>query len=149
MHVHATEVTSARLASAAGQPPEVAVESRGLSASLELPPSMGGSDRAGTTNPEQLFGGAYAGCFVFAVEYVAGRVGADVSGLRCEAEVRVGRRRGGDMGNDLEVDMVVHLPGVPQDVAEELCRKATRYCPFHRAIEGNVAATMVVRGGDG
>jgi osmotically inducible protein OsmC len=148
MQVHATEVTTARLASPPGRPPEVAVEARGLSTTLELPASLGGRDHPSTVNPEQLFGGAYAGCFTFAVDYVARRAKADVTGLRCQAEVRVGRRRGGDMGNDLEVDLVVELPAVPQAEAEELCRRATRYCPFHRAIDGNVAATMVVRGRD-
>jgi lipoyl-dependent peroxiredoxin len=147
MQVHATEVITARLDPAAGRPPEVAVEARGLSTTLELPASLGGRDHPDTVNPEQLFGGAYAGCFTFAVDYVARRAKADATGLRCEAEVRVGRRRGGDLGNDLEVDLVVHLPAVPQAEAEELCRKATRYCPFHRAIDGNVAATMTVRGG--
>lgn len=147
MQVHATEVTTARLASTPGRPPEVAVSARGLAATLELPASMGGRDAPETVNPEQLFGGAYAGCFTFAVDYVARRAKADVTGLRCEAEVRVGRRRGGDMGNDLEVDLVVHLPAVPQAEAEELCRKATRYCPFHRSLGDHVAATLTVRGG--
>ena len=146
MQVHATEVTTARLATPPGRPPEVAVEARGLQATLELPASLGGRDAPDTVNPEQLFGGAYAGCFAFAVDYVARRAKADVTGLRCEAEVRVGRRRGGDLGNDLEVDLVVHLPAVRQREAEELCRRATRYCPFHRALGDHVPATLVVNG---
>jgi lipoyl-dependent peroxiredoxin len=149
MQVHATEITTARLGGPSGQPPEVLVEARGLRTTLELPASMGGRDHPETVNPEQLFGGAYAGCFTFAVDYVARKTKADMTGLRCEAEVRVGRRRGGDLGNDLEVDLVVELPAVPQAEAEELCRKATRYCPFHRALGDHVAATMVVRGKDG
>jgi organic hydroperoxide reductase OsmC/OhrA len=81
------------------------------------------------------------------LEYVAGRHGVDVAGLSCTAEVRVGRAE--DLGNALEVDLVVDLPGVAQSQAEELCEKATRYCPFHRAVDGNVLATLTVQGRNG
>jgi Ohr subfamily peroxiredoxin len=142
--VYATEIVRADLASGRERPPEVTVDAAGYRATLALPPLLGGVEREGTSNPEQLFGGAYAGCFTFAVEYVAGRDGLDVTGLSCTAEVRVGRAE--DLGNDLEVDLVVELPTVPQSQAEQLCEKATRYCPFHRAVAGNVLATMTVRG---
>jgi osmotically inducible protein OsmC len=142
--VYATETVRAAIATERRRPPEIAVEAAGYRATLALPAALGGTEREGTTNPEQLFGGAYAGCFAFAVEYVAGRGGADLTGLRCTAEVRVGRAA--DLGNELEVDLVVELPNVAQDAAEELCRKATRYCPFHRAVAGNVRATLTVEG---
>lgn len=40
-----------------------------LDVPLALPPQMGG--KGGATNPEQLFGAAYAACFGGAVEYLA------------------------------------------------------------------------------
>jgi Ohr subfamily peroxiredoxin len=147
MHVHASETVSATLTSAAGKPPEVAVEGRSLTALLSLPPGFGGEARDDTANPEQLFGGALTGCFAFAVQYVGRRTKVDLQGLACTAEVRVGQAR--DLGNELEIDLAVELPNVPQAQAEELCAKATRFCPFHRAIQGNVRETMTVRGSKG
>lgn len=144
MHVHATENVSATLTSPPGKAPEVAVEGRTLTALLSLPPGFGGQARDDTANPEQLFGGALTGCFAFALQYVGRRAHADVDGLTCTAEVRVGQAR--DLGNELEVDLVVELPNVPQAEAEELCTRAKRYCPFHRAIDGNVRETITVRG---
>jgi Ohr subfamily peroxiredoxin len=146
MRVHATENVTATLTSEPGKQPEVAVEARTINALLSLPPGFGGQKREDTANPEQLFGGALTGCFAFAVQYVGRRARADVDGLVCRAEVRVGQAR--DLGNELEVDVVVELPGVPQDQAEELVANARRYCPFHRAIEGNVRETITVRGSD-
>jgi lipoyl-dependent peroxiredoxin len=143
MRVLGTETVSAAL-TGPDRPPEVATDAHGVQVTLALPPGFGGTERAGTTNPEQLFGSAYTGCFVFAVEYAARRTSSDVSGLRCTAEVRVGRGRDG--GNDLEVDLVVDLPALDQAEAEAVCERAERYCPFHRAIHGNVPTTLTVRG---
>ena len=143
MRVLGTETVSAT-PTGPERPPEVATAAAGLQAVLALPAGFGGTERAGATNPEQLFGSAYTGCFVFAVEYAARQTAADISGLRATAEVRVGRGRDG--GNDLEVDLVVDLPALDQVEAEAVCARAERFCPFHRAIHGNVAATLTVRG---
>jgi len=143
MRVLGTETVSAT-PTGSGLPPEVATTAAGFQAVLALPAGFGGTARAGATNPEQLFGSAYTGCFVFAVEYAARRTAADISGLRATAEVRVGRGRDG--GNELEVDLVVDLPALDQAEAEAVCARAERFCPFHRAIHGNVAATLTVRG---
>lgn len=129
------------------RPPEVDVHSQGLIAHLTLPISLGGQPQPGATNPEQLFGSAYAGCMVFAVEHamaLARRDRAEVAGLRITAEVRIGRAA--DRTNRLEVDLHISLPALDQADAEALCREATRYCPFHQALEGNVGATLTVSG---
>lgn len=143
MRALGTETVSAK-PTGPEQPPEVATTATGLQAVLALPAGFGGTERPGTTNPEQLFGSAYTGCFVFAVEYAARRSGADITGLRATAEVRVGRGRDG--GNDLEVDLVVDLPALDQAEAEAVCARAERFCPFHRAIHGHVPSTLTVRG---
>ena len=125
-------------------PPEVDVQAVGLSTTLALPESLGGVPRERTSNPEQLFGGAYAGCMVFAIEHAARTVPSNLNGLSCTAVVRIGR--GKDRANHLEVDLDVHLPAMEQPEAEALARVATRFCPFHQAIEGNVDATFRVHG---
>ena len=38
--------------------------------------------------------------------------------------------------------------GVAQAEAEEVCLEATRYCPFHQALQGNVTETLTVIGAD-
>lgn len=128
-------------------PPEVDVNAEGLQALLTLPVSLGGEPRTDSTNPEQLFGSALSGCMVFALEHTLRRLHRrpeDLQGLRVTAEVRIGRAA--DRTNQLEADLWIDLPAVEQDRAEAVCVEATRYCPFHQAIKGNVETTMTVTG---
>jgi Ohr subfamily peroxiredoxin len=141
--LYGTETVDARLVDDV-RPPEVEVQAAGYAATLALPPGLGGVERDGTTNPEQLFGGVYSGCFSFALEYVAGRRKADLRGLHLTATVRIGR--GDDGGNDLEVDLLVRMPNVEQAAAEALCQEATKHCPFHRAVAPTIHPTMTVEG---
>lgn len=146
MRVMHAESVAAALRSQPG-PPEVDIETASGPVVLALPEPLGGVPVPGATNPEQLFGSAYAGCMVFAIEHAARRRRIDramLEGLRSEASVRIGRA--GDGTNRLEVDLVLRLPRIGQVAAEELCAFATRFCPFHQAIEGNVAATFTVVG---
>lgn len=128
-------------------PAEVEVQGAGFAASLVLPAALGGSPRGGTTNPEQLFGSAYSGCMVFAIDHAA-RLRKDdpsiLEGLEVTASVKMGRA--GDRTNKLEVELVVQLPALGPAEAEELVRQAMRYCPFHQALEGNVSASLRVSG---
>lgn len=128
-------------------PPEVDVVAEGVQALLTLPVSLGGEPRTDSTNPEQLFGSALSGCMTFALEHTLRRLHRrpeDLVGLRVTAEVRIGRAA--DRTNRLEADLWIDLPAVEQDRAEALCAEATRYCPFHQAIKGNVETTMTVTG---
>ena len=129
------------------QPPEVEVAGGALDALLSLPVALGGIERSDTTNPEQLFGGALAGCMVFAVEHTLRRLRRRpeaLAGLRATAEVRIGRAP--DRTNRLEIDLRVELPALSQAEAEAVCLEATRYCPFHQALNGNVTETLTVVG---
>ncbi len=127
-------------------PPEVDVVAGGLAALLTLPVNLGGEARADSTNPEQLFGSTLSGCMVFALEHTLRRVHRrpeDLQGLAVTAEVRFGRAA--DRTNQIEVDLWIDLPALSQEGAEALCEEATRYCPFHQAIKGNVDVRMTVR----
>ncbi len=131
-----------------GRPPLVSVRTASGGHTLALPHSLGGKSVAGATNPEQLFGSAYAGCMIFALEHAARRAGLDgaaLDGVSVQAEVRIGRAT--DNTNRLAVDLAVHLPALDGAAADELTRAALRFCPFHQALEHEVASTMVVTGG--
>lgn len=144
MRVMHAETVAASLRSNAG-PPEVDVSTATGAHLLALPEAIGGVPVAGATNPEQLFGSAYAGCMLFAIEHAARRRRIDralLEGLRSEADVRIGRASDGT--NRLEVDLTITVPLLTQEAAEELCAFATRFCPFHQAIEGNVEGTFTV-----
>jgi Ohr subfamily peroxiredoxin len=102
---------------------------------LSVPKALGGNDGPGT-NPEQLFGGGYAACFLGAVKLVARlnkvKLSDDVS---VTAQVGVGPDA---IGYRLTIALRVSIPGVDRAVAEQLLAGAHERCPFSKATRGNI-----------
>jgi Ohr subfamily peroxiredoxin len=112
-----------------------------LDLGLAVPKEMGGAGDA--TNPEQLFAAGYAACFHSALRLVARKARADVSGSVVEAEVGIGPNGSGGFG--LTVALVVDLPAVERDAAEQLVAQAHHVCPYSNATRGNVEVALTVR----
>ena len=124
-----------------GRDGKVASNDGKLDVVVAPPAEMGGTGNG--TNPEQLFAAGYAACFQSALQVVARRARADVSGSTVTAEVGIGPINGG-AGYGLEVALVVSLPGVERSVAEELVAKAHEVCPYSNATRGNIEVTLTV-----
>jgi osmotically inducible protein OsmC len=107
------------------------------------PKEMGGP--GGATNPEQLFAAGFAACFHSALTLVARRAHQDVTGSTVTARVGIGKLAGSP-GYGLRVDLVVQLPGLPDDTARELVAKADAVCPYSNATRGNITVTHEVTG---
>jgi len=110
-----------------------------LDLNLSLPQQMGGDDGPGT-NPEQMFAAGYAACFHSALKAIARGAKVDVS----ESAVSVSVALNGSVseGLDLAVTIEAQLPGVPQDVAQQLLDTAHATCPYSRATRGNIEQTV-------
>ncbi len=102
---------------------------------LTVPSEMGGPGGEGT-NPEQLFAAGYAACFHSALQVVARRAEADLTGSSVTAEVGIGPDGSGGYG--LKVDLAVDLPEVDPEQARQLAERADRVCPYSNAVRGNV-----------
>ncbi|TDQ11680.1 organic hydroperoxide resistance protein [Pedobacter metabolipauper] len=100
---------------------------------LRKPREMGG--QGGSSNPEQLFAGAWGACYLGALGSVAEHGGVDVS----EANVQVHVSFNKD-GNSfvLSADLDVHIPGISIEEAQQLAEKAHRACPYSKAVRGNI-----------
>jgi len=106
-----------------------------LDLKLSTPKAMGGAGGDGT-NPEQLFAAGYSACFVGAMKVVAGR-----KKIKLPDDHNVTGQVGiGPMGEGfgIEVTLDVSLPGLEQDVAEDLVHQAHQVCPYSNATRGNV-----------
>ena len=111
-------------------------------------PDLGGADdeEAVGTNPEQLFGAAYAACFLSAIRKVAEREGVTIA-ADANVTAKVALRPGGDPGADamaLDVSLMVDLPNVGCEIARRMALAADDMCPYSRAIRGNVDVRIVV-----
>lgn len=119
-----------------------AVSSDGvLDVKLTVPRELGGAGDTGT-NPEQLFAAGYSACFLGALKFVAGRekvaLPADAS---ITGHVGIGQI---PTGFGIEVELVISLPGLAREVAEDLVQKAHVVCPYSNATRGNIDVTLTL-----
>ncbi|MEJ4087290.1 organic hydroperoxide resistance protein [Galbibacter orientalis] len=108
---------------------------------LELPKDLGGNGGA-FTNPEQLFAAGYSACFGSALQHVAKEKKVDI-GTDFDVRATVGIGKHPELGGFLlEVVLDVTLPGIDEEVGEELINEAHEVCPYSRATEDNIDVTL-------
>ncbi len=108
---------------------------------LTLPAELGGPGGGGT-NPEQLFAAGFAGCFDNAMILVGRRMKLSTAGSRVTAKVGLGLLGAGRFG--MEVELVVVLPELEQQDAEQLVAATHKVCPFSNAVVGNIDVKLTV-----
>ncbi|MFB6722329.1 organic hydroperoxide resistance protein [Kribbella sp. NPDC056345] len=129
---------TAKATATGGRDGKVASNDGKLDVVVAPPAELGGTGNG--TNPEQLFAAGYAACFQSAMQTVARRLRVDVTGSTVTAEVGLGAIAGGAYG--LQVALVVSLPGLEQDVAQDLVEKAHQVCPYSNATRGNIVVDL-------
>ena len=112
-----------------------------LDVRLSTPKELGGAGGPGT-NPEQLFAAGYSACFHSALQLVARKQKVDIEGSSVTAEVGIGKN--GDGGFGLNVSLLVDLPGVPEEQAQQLAEAADAVCPYSNAVRGNIGLEVRV-----
>ncbi|MBT0570507.1 organic hydroperoxide resistance protein [Curvibacter sp. CHRR-16] len=111
-----------------------------LDIKLGVPKEMGGAGVG--VNPEQLFAAGYSACFIGAMRHVAGAAKIALpANVSIDATVGIGPI---PQGFGIEVQMVIHLPGLDTAVAEDLIAKAHQVCPYSNATRGNVEVTLTL-----
>lgn len=112
-----------------------------LDVKLSTPRELGGAGGE-ATNPEQLFAAGYSACFLSAIKYVAGQskiaLTADSS---VKAEVGIGQIPG---GFGLDVELFINLPGIADEVADDLIAKAHQVCPYSNATRNSLQVRLTL-----
>jgi len=112
-----------------------------LNVNLSTPKGLGGDDGQGT-NPEQLFAGGYAACFIGALKFVAGSEKIALpSDTHINSEVSIGAIEG---GFGIAVKLAVSLGDMDKTAAQELVNKAHQVCPYSNATRGNIEVELSV-----
>lgn len=104
------------------------------------PKEMGGSGEG--SNPEQLFAAGYSACFLSAMQVVARRAKADLSGATVTGEVGIGPDGNGGYG--LAVTLKVSIPTLERDQAQDIVEQAHQVCPYSNATRGNIDVDLVI-----
>ena len=110
-----------------------------LDLGLSAPVELGGNGEG--TNPEQLFAAGYAACFHSALQNVARREKTRIADSSVTAEVGIGRQ-GESYG--LSVELVISLPGIEREHADNLVHAAHQMCPYSNATRGNIDVELRV-----
>lgn len=99
---------------------------------VSFPKEMGGTGEG--TNPEQLFGAAYASCFEQALIHVAQMHKIKLEGTEVTANVSVFADDAGAFSLGVRLD--IKLEGC--DEPDKLAKLAHMACPYSKAVKGNI-----------
>ena len=113
-----------------------------ISVDLSVPKAMGGPGKPHTTTPEHLFAAGYAACFGGACDYQANQLKLHPSSIEVKPAVSIGKDTDGGFG--LAVVLDVNVGGLSQEDAEKVVAAGHAFCPYSKAIKGNVDVTVNV-----
>jgi lipoyl-dependent peroxiredoxin len=133
----------AKVTATGGRDGKAISDNKALDVKLTIPKEMGGPGDAGT-NPEQLFAGGYAACFLSAIKYLAAQEKVAIpANASVSAIVGLGPIPN---GFGLEVELQISLPGVERSVAQRLVKQAhEQVCPYSNATRGNIDVKLTIR----
>jgi osmotically inducible protein OsmC len=107
------------------------------SGAYEGPYSFGSRfEEAGGTNPEELIGGAHAGCFSMALTAALGRAGFSPQRVATSAKVHLEKVGEGFKITRIELDNESTIPGIDDATFQEHAKKAKEGCPVSQALAG-------------
>lgn len=130
---------TARVVSEGGRHGHITSSDGILDLDLALVEGLGKADQRKGTNPEQLFGGAYAACFETSILAVAQSLNIKIEKSSVTAYVSLYKGKDGfSLGAELEVS----LPGLGETVAKDLIEKAHAACPYSKAVANNITVNI-------
>ncbi|OFT88742.1 organic hydroperoxide resistance protein [Corynebacterium auriscanis] len=98
------------------------------------PKELGGSGDG--VNPEQLVAAGWAACFNGALQAIMRKESVEID-RQPEVAIECALNKDGE-GFKITADIEVTIYGVDQDKAQELADKAHAFCPYSKAMRGNV-----------
>lgn len=88
------------------------------------------------TNPEELIGAAYAGCFSQALSLMLTKAGHPPKRITTEANVEFGDVEGEPTIKQIMLKATGVVPGIDEQAFREHAEKAKDGCPVSRALRG-------------
>lgn len=92
-------------------------------------------DGAGT-NPEELIGGAHAGCFSMALAHALTEAGHPPVKIETRAAVHLEKVSDGFAIPKIELDTTADVPGVDEETFQRLAQGAKQNCPVSKVLAG-------------
>jgi lipoyl-dependent peroxiredoxin len=90
------------------------------------------------TNPEELIGGAHAGCFTMALSLILGEANLTAEHMETTAEVSLDQVDGGYAITSVHLTLKAKIPGADQATFEALTAKAKAGCPVSKLLKAEI-----------
>lgn len=107
-----------------------------LALDMAKPIELGGTENK-ETNPEEIFAAGYSACFASSLEYLLENAEVGFESIEVEAALHLIMDSGGS-GFKFDIDLYVSLEGPDQETKDAFIDKAYEFCPYSKAISGNV-----------
>ena len=110
-----------------------------VNVNLSVPKDMGGPGKPNTSTPEDLFAAGYAACLGGAIDYMATQMKMKPASIEVLTAVGIGKDA---TGFGLKVDHEVKVAGLSKEDAEKIVAAGHQFCPYSKAVKGNVDVTV-------
>jgi osmotically inducible protein OsmC len=90
------------------------------------------------TNPEELIGGAHAGCFTMALSAQLGEAGITAEEMNTQADVTLAKVADGFAITKIHLTLRARIPGTDNAKFQELAAKAKAGCPVSKLLKAEI-----------
>ncbi len=119
-------------------------DDRDFTLALAMPQEMGGKGDASKSNPEELFAAGYSACFASSMQYILQSENIEHGDFYAKAVCELSKDEDNN-GFKFSVVMEADIEGLQKSQKQDVVDKAYRFCPYSRAIHGNVDVELVVK----
>ena len=91
------------------------------------------------TNPEELIGGAHAGCFTMALSLILGEAGFTATEMNTKAEVTLEKQGDGFAVTKSHLTLRAKIPGIGAAKFAELAGMAEKGCPISKLLKAEIS----------
>ena len=114
-----------------------------LDLTMAKPQEMGGAP-SDKTNPEELFVAGYVACLASSFEFLAGKMEASYDALDVSGTIDLQDNEALG-GFEFAVQVTFTIQGMDAATKTKLVDQTFNFCPFSRAIQGNVSVTHTIQ----
>jgi osmotically inducible protein OsmC len=91
------------------------------------------------TNPEELIGGAHAGCFTMALSLILGEAGFTAEQMDTKAEITLAKDGDGFSITKSHLILTAKIPGITAEKFKELTGMAEKGCPVSKVLKCEIS----------
>jgi Ohr subfamily peroxiredoxin len=111
----------------------------GLELQLSKPVEMGGTPNK-NTNPEEIFSVGYSSCFASSLEFLLQNSETTYEDISVTVNTKL--VPDGQSGFKFQVEVTARVKGLDKNTEKAFIDKAYHFCPYSKAIQGNVEVTF-------